>query len=113
DFTVLHRLISRSFIEKNELRFDDSIAAHTDLSFFVPMMDLLEEKRYLDHVLYFRRKRNDPISNPSLSQQDTGFLIHDFMRAYRSMKEHEYASENFSEYLDLLFLNFYRKTIIL
>src|SRR5699024_8592035 len=60
---------------------------------------------------YFKRRRNDPISNPSISQYDDELRINDFLIIYNRLKS-KYKNRLVNEFLDRQLLNFYRKDIV-
>ncbi|WP_424475203.1 bifunctional glycosyltransferase/CDP-glycerol:glycerophosphate glycerophosphotransferase [Oceanobacillus kimchii] len=108
--SCLNCLIELDFIKKNDVTFDETITAYTDLTFMVPLLRKLDQVLYLKEAIYFKRKRNDPINNPSISQYDTSNLIEDYLYSNESMREDIDKLTN--EFLDKDLLNFYRKDII-
>src|SRR5699024_3770799 len=66
---------------------------------------------YVNEAVYFERKREDPILNPSLSQQSTTIRIPDFLYIYNELKS-KYRNPTVNTFLDKQFLNFYRKNIV-
>src|SRR5699024_9147234 len=66
---------------------------------------------YVREAIYFRRKRNDPILNPSLSQNKDIDHIGNFLYIYNLLKD---SNDDIlaNEFLDEQFLNLYRKKII-
>src|SRR5690625_6310476 len=49
--------------------------------------------------LYYKRKRNDPITNPALMQTNVGDSINDFSFLYKRLKD-EYSDEDLHNFLD-------------
>src|SRR5699024_2962173 len=70
-----------------------------------------EQIPYVKDAIYFKRKRNDPISNPALSQYDDLKKINDFLFMYNYLKDiiHDEEADLF---LDQHLLNFYRKDVV-
>lgn len=104
-------LIRRDYIEKHNLKFSEDIEIYSDLAFMVPALIDVGQYLYVKEALYFRRKRNDPILNPALSQQDIELKIKDFLNMYQDLRG-KYENELANEFLDNQLLNFYRKDII-
>lgn len=109
--SVLNFLIKKEFIIKEKLRFSEDVEVYSDLAFMIPALINVEQVPHLKEAVYFRRKRNDPISNPSLIQYDEEIKIKDFLTIYNESKD-KYTDEVANDYLDKQFLNFYRKDIV-
>lgn len=109
--TALNCLISKQLIEKNELTFSENIKIYSDLYFMVPALLAVNHVKFLKEAIYFKRRRNDPITNPSLCQYDDKVKINNFLKVYNVLKD-KYDSNLVNEFLDELLLNFYRKDII-
>jgi CDP-glycerol glycerophosphotransferase len=110
--TVLHKLISKDFIDRYKLRFNEEVKCYSDLEFLVKLMANISEAPRLTNCLYYKRVRNDPVSNPSLHQMDKVQMIGDFLKVYTKLRKEFSENQNISHYLDRQFLNFYRKTIV-
>ena len=92
-----------AFFEKTDL--------FTDLYFMIPALLTLDQVPYLKQAVYFKRKRNDPIHDPSLSQGPMKQQIDDFIHMYQLCKG-KYHDNIVQHFLDVQLLNFYRKDII-
>lgn len=104
-------LIRRDFVQKNNLLFSEDVEAYSDLAFMVPALIQIVQLPYVREAIYFRRRRNDPITNPSISQSKDSLLIHDFLYMYHFLKDN-YHDELANEFFDRQLLNFYRKDIV-
>lgn len=104
-------LIRKDYILEKQLSFSEDVDIYSDLSFIIPALVYTERVPYIEEAVYFKRKRNDPISNPSLIQYDESVKIHDFLYMYNVLKE-KYHDDKVNEFLDIHLLNFYRKTIV-
>lgn len=104
-------LIKKSFIDELQLRFSEEVETYSDLPFILPALREVGELPYVREAIYFRRKRNDPILNPSLSQNEEIDHIGNFLKMYRLLKE-DNEDELTDDFLDTQFLNFYRKHIV-
>lgn len=109
--TVLNTLFRKEFVLENNFTFSENVQHYSDLQFIVPAFMKTEQVRYLKEAVYFSRKRNDPISNPSLSQCSDENKIENFLQMYHELKM-KYTEETVNNYLDQQLLNFYRKKII-
>jgi CDP-glycerol glycerophosphotransferase len=111
DRTALNCLFKRKFIAKNNLSFSENVDLYSDLSLMVPALIESDQVSYLKEAVYFKRKRNDPITNPSLNQYDNQLKIQDFLKQYNQLKD-KYQDDLANEFLDKQLLNFYRKDIV-
>lgn len=110
--SALNFLFKKSFVFHNELQFAEDVHLYSDLAFMVPALLEVEEIPFLKEAIYFKRRRNDPIRNPSLSQQDTEMKIKSFLQMYNTLKNKYGGYEIAADYLDTKLLNFYRKDIV-
>ncbi|QQZ10349.1 bifunctional glycosyltransferase/CDP-glycerol:glycerophosphate glycerophosphotransferase [Heyndrickxia vini] len=111
--SILHRLISMDFIKANQLKFSEDVSCYSELPFIVAAMKQMETYLYLKGCFYYKRLRNDPISNPALMQSDRDKIVSDFIKIFNSLRVEYNGSVNAETFLDRLFLNFYRKTIVM
>lgn len=109
--SALHFLFKKEFIAEHALKFSEDVEVYSDLAFMIPALIHADQVPHVKEAVYFRRRRNDPIGNPSLRQMDVEFRIKDYLYMYRELKE-AYMDETANAYLDIQFLNFYRKTIV-
>lgn len=111
DFSAVNFLISKKIIIENDFRFSEDLEIYTDLNFMIPVLSKMEAVPYLNEALYFKRKRNDPILNPALSQYSQDQQIVNFLKMYEQQKGNT-KNRLANTFLDTQFLNFYRKRII-
>lgn len=83
--SILHMLIKRSIIEENQIRFNEDFKYFSDFSFVVQVLNhaTVYEKRMASK--YIKRKHNDPIHLPALTQ------IKDSKRFYEYVDSYYYA----------------------
>src|SRR5699024_850512 len=84
----------------------------SDLAFLVPALAETISVPYVKEAVYFKRKRNDPITEPSLSQADEAEKITDFLSVYHALKD-QFPDEETQHYLDTQLLNYYRKEMVM
>lgn len=111
--SALHILFSHDFVKANSLRFSETVDCYSDLSFITPVIAKLDTFPFLTRCYYFKRRRNDPISNPALMQLDREKKVSDFLMIYNQLQDLHGKDERVSSYLDWLFLNIYRKQVIM
>jgi len=108
--SVLNHLFQTKYVKENGFRFTENVERYSDLTFIVPVFLNTEEVPFISGCLYYKRKRNDPITNPALMQTNVGDSINDFSFLYKRLKD-EYSDEDLHNFLDSQFINLYRKKI--
>src|SRR5699024_5066474 len=76
NMSVLNMLMNKKYVHNT---FDENVEAYTDLTFLIPAFIQHEEIQYVKEAIYFKRKRNDPVTNPSLHQMDKTLLYKSFL----------------------------------
>src|SRR5699024_12071365 len=66
---------------------------------------------YVKEAIYFRRKRHDPIRNPSLRQIDRRDYALSFFELYNDMKN-IHSQQQVQKIVDKQLLNFYSTSIV-
>ena len=69
-FTVLGNLYNRDFVVRNHLRFNENFRYYSDMTFMCPLLDKLNTALRVEDAIYVKRKHNDPINEPALSQEE-------------------------------------------
>src|SRR5699024_3757631 len=77
--SVHNFLFKKKYITTHHFRFSEEVNVYSDLAFMVPALMNVKAVPYVNEAVYFERKREDPILNPSLSQQSTTIRIPDFL----------------------------------
>lgn len=109
--SVLNKLFKKSFIDRHQLHFSENVEIYADLTFVILAFLQTKEVPYLDSSIYFKRKRNDPISNPALMQTAVEDRVKDFLYVYNALKD-AYTENELHTFLDNQLLRLYRKTIV-
>ena len=111
DNSSINFMISKSVIERMNLRFSEEFKTFSDLTFMLPLLEEIEMVPYVYEAIYFRRRGTDPINHPSLRQSPIEQLAHDLLGVYNRLRTHDLSQEA-QIYLDNKVLNFYRKHLI-
>lgn len=111
--TALGILIRREYVIENEFFFEEDYKYFTDLPYVVRIMCNTDKMIEVRKVLYLKRKHNDPINMPSLSQiSDEKTKLLEAIRAYLDIKEmvkpHEERAE---KAIDCKFIKYYVRKI--
>lgn len=84
--SVLHILIKRNLIEEHNLRFREDFVYFSDLSFVIQVLFYAERFARCLSARYVKRKHNDPINFPALSQLKDEHRFEEYVEAYRYAK---------------------------
>src|SRR5699024_3071561 len=112
NYSATNFLIAKEFIKENDLKFSENIDVYTDVNFMIDALIQVETVPYVKEALYFKRRRNDSVRNPSLSQLSIENKVNDFLTMYIEQKGKHSQDFLANKYLDTHFLNFYRKHLI-
>src|SRR5690625_7769134 len=80
-------LFRKDYLIDNGFKYSEDVEVFSDLTFIVPALGNLEKITHVREALYFRRRRNDPITNPSLQQSDAKEKAKDFLEVYLELRE--------------------------
>lgn len=104
-------LFRKDYLVDNNFMFSENVEVFSDLTFIVPALGNLQVISHVREALYFRRKRNDPIKNPSLQQSDALDKAKDFIKVYLEMKKMN-LNEETTTFINHQLMNYYRKNIV-
>ncbi|MEK5531571.1 CDP-glycerol:glycerophosphate glycerophosphotransferase [Viridibacillus sp. FSL R5-0468] len=113
NLSVLNSLFSMEIIRKYNLRFSEETDCYTEIAFLLPLYKNRSVIYQVKESVYFRRLRNDPITNPSLMQQNREKILKDFLTVYNQLKAELKGNNKEQKLLDKLLIHFYRSKFIL
>src|SRR5699024_9046481 len=108
--SALNTLIRKDFILEEQLFFSEKAKVYSDLIFIFHALIKTEKIPYIKYAIYFKIKRNDPVTNPSLIQLDRSVKTESFLYIYNDLKD-RYGDRDANLFLDKQLLNFYRQNI--
>lgn len=82
NISVLGVLFHRGFLLENKIRFNEKLIFFSDLGFMVNALEHAGSVSFVEEAVYVKRKHNDPIHYPALSQIKTGDRFEEFVEAY-------------------------------
>lgn len=81
--SILGLLISRSVIERGKIRFNEELHYFSDIPFLLQVLFGAEQTAFYANSCYIKRKHNDPVNLPSLTQKkDEERKIKEGIRAF-------------------------------
>lgn len=84
--SVLGILFRRSFLNEKKLRFHENYVFFSDVPFVVEALVQSSASSYVREAVYVKRKHNDPVHFPSLSQIKAECRFNEYMGAYREVR---------------------------
>jgi CDP-glycerol glycerophosphotransferase len=105
--SVLNILIKRSLITENHIKFNEDIKFLSDLPFLFQILHYADTFEYQPKALYIKRKHNDSVNYPSLSQMDGSKDYSEYIKAYQSITEFLEKDSVLRSLIDKKFLRFY------
>lgn len=110
NISVLNILFKRSFIEENGLRFPENLFYFSDLPFLVEALSKTGKFRKRLSAQYIKRKHNDSIHNPSLSQIKDPNRFGEFVLAYYETINRIPIDSDLRNRLDQKYITYYTKS---
>lgn len=107
--SVLHILMKRSILEENQIRFNEELKYFSDFSFVVQLLLHAEiyEKRMSSK--YIKRKHNDPINLPALTQIKDPNRFYEYIDSYNYAKGLVDADSDLRKRIDKKIIIYYAK----
>lgn len=84
NISVLNIIIRRSLIDEHNIRFNEDFSYYSDMPFVAQLLKYARTFDYDYDAVYAKRKHNDPINTPALSQiKDSENKFNEFISAYK------------------------------
>ncbi len=82
--SVLNILIKRNLIDQHHLRFNEDFKYYCDFPFVIQLVQYAQSFFKINQTTYIKRKHNDPVNAPALSQiKDPEHKFDEFIDVYR------------------------------
>lgn len=107
NISVLNILISKELIDEHHLRFNEQFQYYSDLSFVVELAKYGHVIVQNQDALYVKRKHNDPINTPALTQIKDENKFDEFIDAYRHAISLVDQNSRLRYYLDSKIVKYY------
>ncbi|MBH1941546.1 bifunctional glycosyltransferase family 2 protein/CDP-glycerol:glycerophosphate glycerophosphotransferase [Mobilitalea sibirica] len=108
--SVLGVLFSRNFLNQHEIEFDESLIFFSDAPFMLKALDLAVVTSFVEEAIYIKRRHNDPIHYPSLSQLKASDRFEEYIRTYKNTKQSIENNHVLTKYLEDKFITYYTRT---
>jgi len=110
NISVLNILFKRSFIEDNNIRFPENIVYFSDVPFLMEALSLTDKFKKRLSAQYIKRRHNDSIHNPALSQTKDPNRFFEFVDTYYKTIERIPKDSYLRTVFDKKYLSYYSHT---
>lgn len=105
--SALHILIRRELLISNDIFFDETLKKYADLVFVAKLLSCAEHIRFSKRAIYVKRKRNNPVQYPSLSQTAYETQFDWYLKSYADARAYLEGMEHVQKILDKKIMNYY------
>lgn len=110
NISVLNVLIKKKLIDEHQIRFNEDFFYYTDVPFVIQLVNYAKSFDRVEQAIFVKRKHNDPINTPALSQiKDSENKFDEFLMAYRYSAFLVAPDSYIRYYLDSKMLRYYTK----
>jgi CDP-glycerol glycerophosphotransferase len=109
NISALHILIQRELLEKHQIRFEEQCKLYPDMPFVVELVKCGESFAFCPTAFYIKRKHNDPITMPALSQLKVPTRLEEQMETFLLCRKIAGEEGVLREALDQKLVNYYSK----
>ncbi len=109
NISVLNILFKRSFLEENQLRFPEDLVYMSDVPFLMEALSKTDKLRKRLSAKYIKRKHNDTINFPSLSQIKDPNRFYEFLDTYYKTTQRIPRDSELRNHFDRKYISYYTK----
>jgi CDP-glycerol glycerophosphotransferase len=109
NISVLNILFKRSFIEEHNIRFPENLKYLSDVPFLLEAISKADKFRKRLSAKYIKRKHNDSINFPSLSQIKDPNRFYEFIDAYYETIERIPKDSELKDQFDKKYISYYTR----
>ena len=109
--TALGILFKTTFIRQNGFTFDENYSYYSDMTFLCPVLDRLTSQVRVEDAIYVKRKHNDPINYPALSQEESDDRFEERCKAVETTRSLIDENGIVRYYLDFKLIHFFTRSM--
>lgn len=109
--TTLGILFKTTFIRQNGFTFDENYRYYSDMTFLCPVLDRLTSQVRVEDAIYVKRKHNDPINYPALSQEESDDRFEERCKAVETTRSLIDENGIVRYYLDFKLIHFFTRSM--
>jgi len=99
--SVLGIMFRCSFLKEYNIRFDEDFCFYSDTTFMVQALKQVQSAFYVEEAVYVKRRHNDPIHFPALSQSKTENRFDEHILAYQEAVKYTSSKDVIRQYLEM------------
>lgn len=111
--SVLNVLMHNDFLKENHIRFNEKLFYKCDFPFIVEILSKASRCVQNKHAIYIKRRHNDPVHMPALSQIADESRFEEFIRSFEIAKEIAYPKSYIDYVLVRKMIDYYCKNFSL
>lgn len=104
--SIIGIMIKREHLNKYNIKFDENMVFYSEIPYFISLINNVQSFTYVEDAIYIKRKHNNPIDYPSLSQLMSENKFKEFITAYKKARK-ICESQDVKKILDKKLLDFY------
>ena len=104
-------LFKTTFIRQNGFTFDENYRYYSDMTFLCPVLDRLTSQVRVEDAIYVKRKHNDPINYPALSQEESDDRFEERCKAVETTRSLIDENGIVRYYLDFKLIHFFTRSM--
>lgn len=109
--TALGILFKTTFIRQNGFTFDENYRYYSDMTFLCSVLDRLTSQVRVEDAIYVKRKHNDPINYPALSQEESDDRFEERCKAVETTRSLIDENGIVRYYLDFKLIHFFTRSM--
>lgn len=109
--TALGILFKTTFIRQNGFTFDENYRYYSDMTFLCPVLDRLTSQVRVEDAIYVKRKHNDLINYPALSQEESDDRFEERCKAVETTRSLIDENGIVRYYLDFKLIHFFTRSM--
>lgn len=110
NISVLNILFKRSFLEEHKITFLEDLKYYSDVPFLLEAIEKSERFKKCYNALYVKRKHNDPVNFPSLTQVKDLNRFREYIDVYYRIMEKIPRDSDLKGRIDKKYISYYART---
>jgi CDP-glycerol glycerophosphotransferase len=106
NISVLNILFRRDLITEHNIYFQEEFQYYVDLSFVIRTLSIAKSYKKISDSIYVKRKHNDPINFPAISQIKSEDRFDEFINSYKTAQSFDIDAD-IRKLLDKKVINYY------
>jgi len=110
NISVLGLMFRRQFLNDQNIRFDEDFCFYSDTTFMVQALKRLTSAFFVEEAVYVKRRHNDPIHFPAISQSKTDNRFDEHILAYQKARKYTNSNDVIRQYLEMKLITYFAYT---